>query len=303
MAATKKTVAPSNIAAWLHWLALPRNRGLVATLLVAVAAIGAFIYSWHRWGAVATGSPDYVVTPELIDISPQPAWIHGSIKADVVRTAGVKRLDLRDAKLLEHLASAFALHPWVAKVVRIEKQFPARVHVQLKYRQPVAVVEIAPQGQHGLLFIDEESVLLPSDDFGPDQAKDYLRIAGEAETTPSVYGTRWGSDRIAGAARVAVAFGKRWKPLELYRIVAAQTRDGRLEYELRTQKGARIIWGGMPGNETQAEPSAEQKIAALEQFVRNKGPLDRDGSQSLIDLRQLAAAHDQTAGRQKDQPH
>ena len=58
----------------------------------------------------------------------------------------------------------------------------------------------------------------------------------------------------------------------------------------------RVIWGPAPGSESAREPSAEQKIAALEQYVHDKGPLERDGGPPLLDLRELASAAN-TAGK------
>src|SRR5437870_4584631 len=139
MAANKPPARPRPILwRWLRIALRPHNRGVALTALLGIAAIIGAIYCWQRWGAVATQSPDYLVTPEKISVTPPPAWIHTDVKAEVVRTAGLSRLSLRDKQLVEHVAHAFALHPWVAKVVRVEKQFPAKVAVELLYRQPVA---------------------------------------------------------------------------------------------------------------------------------------------------------------------
>jgi hypothetical protein len=215
----------------------------------------------------------------------------------VIRSAALSRLDLRERNLVERIASAFALHPWVAKVVRVEKQFPSKVLVDLAYRRPVAVVEVANRSNAGLLFVDEQSVLLPSADFAPSQAKDYLRIA-DGNETPAGYGSPWGSERISGAARVAAVWGQRWQPLGLYRIVGVQLSGGRWEYQLRTQGDARVIWGAPPGGETESEPTPEQKVAALEQYIHDKGPLDRAAAPT-IDLRELAGATGKTAREPK----
>ena len=62
----------------------------------------------------------------------------------------------------------------------------------------------------------------------------------------------------------------------LYSIFAARTNGAEFAYELRTQDDkARVIWGASPGRELAGEPTATQKIAALEQYVREKGPLDK----------------------------
>jgi cell division septal protein FtsQ len=150
----------------------PQHRGpLLAAAVVGVALAG-FLYAWQRWGEPSLNSPEYAVTHEQIHVTPQPAWIHADVKAEVLRTADATRLNLRDPRLVEELAAVFALHPWVAEVVRVQKRYPARVDVELKYRRPVAAVEVSSQSEAGLLFVDAAGVLLPSADFAQGQAKD-----------------------------------------------------------------------------------------------------------------------------------
>jgi len=277
-------------AAWqiLKLLARPQNRAVVVTALVVVAAIAGVLYGWQRWGAAAVEGSDYLVTPERIVVTPQPAWIHGNVKDEVLRLAGSGPLHLQDRQLVEHLAQAFALHPWVAAVERVEKRFPARVEVRLLYRRPVLVVKMEAPEDQGLLFLDEEAVLLPSSDIAPSQARDYLRIAAGGEAPEGGYGSPWKSPRIVGAARIAAALGKRWQPLGLYWIVSSQPASGELVYELQTQEGVRVVWGAAVGHETTGEPAAEEKVTALERYIQDKGPLTRRGAAAVIDLRSLA---------------
>jgi len=280
----------------VRFLLRPQNRGLVLTAAVIVAAVTGSIYAWRRWGQPAMRSAEYVVTPERITVTPQPTWIHSNVKAEVLRSVGAQQFDLHDRKLVEQLAQAFVLNPWVNNVIRIQKRFPAQVDVELQYRRPVMVVKLDAPEEQGLLFLDAASILLPSADFAPSQAKSYLRIMASGETPAGIYGTPWGSERIAGAARIAAAWSNRWQPLGLYWIVAARSAGGELVYELRTQDDkVRVVWGVAAGHESTGEPSVEQKIAALEQYVRDKGPLSRDGAPSLIDLRELAGSAAKTA--------
>jgi len=261
---------------------------VITAMLLALAAIGS-AYAWRRWGPPAS-STEYAVTPAHITVTPRPAWIHADVKAEVLRSAAIQRLSVRDRDLVGHLSAAFAMHPWVCKVVRVGKQPPAAVMVELEYRRPVAAVEVAERGEAGLVFIDAHSVILPSSDFAPGQAKDYLRIAAGESATTSVYGTPWGNQRIAGAARLAEAWGQRWQPLGLYRIDATRSPTGELVYELKTRRGVRVVWGTAPGSESTQVPSAEQRIAALEQYIHDKGSLEREGGPALLDLRELASA-------------
>jgi hypothetical protein len=269
----------------------PQYRGLVLCVVIAAGAIGFSMYAWRRWGEPATQGSEYVVTPESILVTPQPSWIHGNVKDEVIRTAAFSELGLLDRELVERVAHAFALHPWVKRVVRVEKRHPAQVAVELEFRRPVIVVKLDAPDEQGLLFLDEESVLLPSGDFAPSQARNYLRIGAAGETPTSVYGTAWGSERIAGAARIAAAWGDQWQALGLYWIVGVRSSAGELTYELRTQDDkARVVWGPAIGRESASEAPAGQKIAALAQFVNDKGPLGKSGEEVVIDLRELTAS-------------
>ena len=285
----------------------PQHRGPLLAAAVVGAALAGLLYAWQRWGEPHLSPEEYAVTLDQIIVTPQPAWIHADVKAEVLRTTAAARLNLRDPKLVEEVAAAFALHPWVAKVVSVRKRYPARVDVELEYRRAVAAVEVSSKNEPGLLFVDAAGILLPSADFAPGQAKDFLRIAAGKETPAGVYGTAWGSERVAGAARIAAAWEgigqesgvrgqesadelKRWQKLKLYRIVPLQSPSGLVTYELRTKADARIVWGAAPGSESDGESTPEQKMALLEHYVADKGPLDRENGPAAIDLRQPAAA-------------
>ena len=265
----------------------PRYRGMVLAAVIAVAAVAGILFAWNRWGAPSMTGPDYIVTPDKIELSPQPEWIHADVKAEVVRASSLSRLPLRDPRLVEQVSQAFALHPWIAEVTRVEKRFPAQLIVSVEYRRPVAAVELTRDGKRELLFVDGEGVLLPSLDFAGNQAADYLRIGGISTTPASVYGAPWGDDAVAGAARIAAAWGERFKAAGLYRILPSESAGGEITYELRTPGEIRVIWGPAPGRESSPEPSPEQKIAALLSHITDKGPLDRPGGEHLLDLRVL----------------
>lgn len=259
---------------------------LVAIMFAGIVAVGWRIV-WNRVSEHVLTDDDYRVTPEKIAISSLPPWIHCDLKAEVMRDASLERsLSLLDEDLTKRLANAFSLHPWVAKVVRVSKHHPARVEVQLIYRQPVAMVEVSG----GLLPVDEAGVLLPSADFSPAQAKQYPRIS-RVESHPSgPVGTNWGDATVAGGAKIASAVADRWKKLRLYRILApvhtiADEHVDRYTYELTTHAGTRLLWGRPPGNEPTGEPKASEKVARLEAIAERDGSLDGKSGPRIIDLR------------------
>src|SRR5690349_15355785 len=114
MAASKAKPARSLSAGGgvVRFLMRPQNRGFVSTALVIAAAIGATVYAWQRWGHSVSESPEYLVTAQQIEVTPQPAWVHSNVKAEALRSGGISRLDLRSRQLVEQVAHAFSLHPW-----------------------------------------------------------------------------------------------------------------------------------------------------------------------------------------------
>ena len=289
MGSSTKAKSRPPASPWLRILLRPQIRGLLVSVALLMGATLAATLAWQRFGVIANASPDHLLTPDKISVTPQPDWIHSDVKAEVVLKGALTQLDLRDPQLVERIAGAFALHPWIRKIVRVEKSYPARARVEVTYRQPVAAVEWADSRDRGLLFIDDEGVLLPSADFASNQAKNFLRIGG-ADKTPAGVGLPWTSELVTGAARLAACWGDRWQPLKLYRIVGSISASGQLIYELHTANEVRVIWCAAPGQEDKSEPSPAQKIAALAQLVQDKGPLDRPGGPSLLDLRQPSPA-------------
>lgn len=264
-------------------------RRLIVLAIVTGVLFAGWGYAWRTWGEAGTRGEEFTVTPEKINITPPPAWIHADVKGEVVKSGGLSSLALRDPQLVDKVSRAFAVHSWVAKVKQVRKHFPARVDVELEYRRPMAMVEVLWQGEPKLYFIDAQSVLLPSEDFEKEveqQASLFLRIdAGDIAPAGRAFGTPWGSERIAGAALVADAWQDHWKRLGLYRIRVTEDANARPMYVLATQSDTRVLWGHAPGSETKGEQNSREKIAWLEQYVAKHGPLDQSAADAKLDLR------------------
>src|SRR5262245_37973176 len=144
---SKQSGSFAKAAGVVRLLLRPQNRGLVMSAIVIALAIGGSAYAWRRWGAPLTPAGDYAITPERITVTPQPTWIGANVKAEVLRSAALTGLDVRDPGLVEHVAQGFALHPWVAKVVRVEKRYPPHLRVELEYRRPVLVIKLDSHGE------------------------------------------------------------------------------------------------------------------------------------------------------------
>lgn len=78
----------------------------------------------------------------------------------------------------------------------------------------------------GLLPIDSEGVLLPSEDFSPKEAEAYPRLGGIKSIPVGPVGTKWGDPRVDDNAQIAAVLIGDWARLKLYRIVASPAPVG-----------------------------------------------------------------------------
>jgi hypothetical protein len=266
---------------------LGRGRSLVLSLLV----IGIFVVAWRGiWLAVrdnVVSAPQYWLTPDQVDITPTPEWIRTDIRVEAFRDAGFdKPLSILNQDLVERVAKAFSLHPWVAEVRGVRKRHPARLEVDLVYRRPVCMV-VVPDGMHP---VDTQGVLLPAANFPPFEAMQYPRLRG-VETTPTGLGNRWRDVRVVEAAEIAAAFGPAWQELRLDHITPyvepSSESAGEYSYHLFTSGGSRIDWGRAPSNRTPGEASTSEKIALLQDYFQKHGTLDGPDGPRPLDIRDL----------------
>ncbi len=264
----------------------------ICGVLVLTMLAGAYDL-WTRWGPAITSQHKYELRPEHIEITPPPPWIQANVHAEVVRDGGLVGLSILERQLTVKVAQAFAMHSWVEHVTHVSKQsHPARVTVELRYRRPVAMVEVVLDHQPGLLPIDARGVLLPPQDFSVDQTRDYLRIAVPHAVPGSPVGSPWGQAEVHEAARIAAVFREHWKSCGLYRIqlVPAGTADStRIHpvFELHSRSGAAVIWGRAPDLDDEDETrNALAKVAKILEYVQANGSLEDASDGIHLDLRE-----------------
>jgi hypothetical protein len=277
-------------------------------MALLLGVIGGPYLAWRKLKPRILGSPEYRVGPEQVEITPAPAWIHSDIRAEVFRDPSLDGpLWLTDDNLTEQIAAAFSLHPWVAKVTRVTKRHPAStnpaaVKVELVYRQPVCMVEVPG----GVLAVDAEGVLLPSEDFSPIEATRYPRLVGADQKPNSPPGRRWADAKVVGGAEIAAALGPVWEAMRLQRIVplaatavaamenGADPSDRRARepiFALFTRAGTQITWGYAPGANMLGEPPAAEKVVRLQRYLAVHDTLDGpQGQPQKVDVRTLPLA-------------
>jgi hypothetical protein len=258
------------------------GRWAALVLLIAALLAGLWLTVWDHVREHVLSNSQYRLDAKDIAITPPPPWIHTDIKAQVIRDANLESsLSILDKDLTLRLAQAFGLHPWVAKVMRASKQ--PRVEVELIYRQPAAMVEVGG----GLLPVDAEGVLLPSEDFTPAEAKTYPRLTDISTSPVGSPGTAWGDGRVTGASQIAAVLGTHWQEMKLDHILPSPSRVGvrtsaDIVYEVYTRSGTRILWGHAPAAEVSGEMRTAAKITELIKRLRQDGSLDADSGD--IDL-------------------
>ncbi len=274
---------PSAIAAAARQLYRPMT--LVTTALVVLA--GLFLPKLKSHLPDLSERSEYLLPANDIEITQPPHWVPRQLVSQVVENAGLpEKLTLLDEALVQDVAEAFRINPWVEEVVSVTKSYPAKVVVVLNYRRPVAMVEVK-QGQYP---IDSHGVLLPPQDFSVADTRAYPLIAGVVSTPQGPAGTGWGDKVVEDAAALAAELGSQWKKLGLAAIVCPTSSDDHAKIDegvfvLLAKGGSRVLWGHAPGTDHPGELSTKQKLGRLEDYVKRFGGFDRPQGPYQIDIR------------------
>lgn len=268
------------------------------TLLVIVplllTGLGTAIYwGWQVVRQSAPVSAEYGLRPGDIEIVPESKWMdrHELLKKVVHGASLDDRLSLLDPGLNERISLAFLDHPWVERVVRVEKFQPPRIRVTLVFREPIAIVEAAATDDSEAAVphvVDRHGIYLPVENFVTEPAglQGLARIRN-APLRPPPAGKRWQDGRVRGGAKIAAAFGPLWKDFSLLAVEPSpQPIPGSTEiydYDLVTRGGKRIGWGPqyvdaeLDSDSRADEPTAEEKVARLKNYV-TQHQIDLDGN-------------------------
>jgi hypothetical protein len=236
-----------------------------AVVLAAIVGVG---WLWRQYGDAVGWAGDNLLEPATIDVRGVAPWVRADIKAEALKAASLDRgLPLTDPDLANRLARAFDTHPWVKRVIDVRLVHPPAATVEIVCREPAAMVAV----KGGLLAVDAESVVLPSDDFSADIAAEYPRLTGIDSSPQGPEGSRWGDVVVEEGAAVASVIGPDWKALGLVECKPVITAGVR-RWELVGPDAKTIRFGSAPGHETAGEPSAALKAAALRALVGHPLP-------------------------------
>jgi hypothetical protein len=271
-----------------NWLTRVVFQPPVLIVLAAVVSLPVLVPQLLRSFPDLRGRDEYTLTAQDIHILPLvPDWIPEDFVAQTLLDAGIQEpFSVLDVDLSARLAAAFAVQPWVSRVVRVEKAAPAQVRVELEFHAPVAMVEV----KQGFYPVGADGLLLPPADFTADDAARYPRIQGVLSTPDGPAGTPWGDVGVVGAARLAEVLVPIWQRLGLGAILVPKREQAEvpldsLNYVVLTPGGSRIIWGRAPGSSHPGELAPEQKIGRLQKYFADFGSFDKPHGPYEIDIR------------------
>ena len=272
--------------------ALRKPRFLI--LLAAPLAIAAAVTSFRHISPILVSRPEYRIHPAEVILPPAPAWIPRNLAEQVFNSSGLgTHLSLLDPTVSERVAAAFHSHPWIERVVSVQKRWPSRIVVDAVYRQPVAMV----RGIDGFYPIDHSGILLPARDFSDTDVQQFPVIEQVTSNPLGRLGEPWGDPAVAAAAKLAEVLLQKadeqrnwWQLLNLAAIVVPRNvtlpdSAEELQFELRTKGGSRILWGRSPEARHPGEIDLTRKLQRLRELHSRFGNPDNQQDQWQIDIR------------------
>jgi hypothetical protein len=196
------------------------------------------------------GNDRYAVAMTDIDCAAPPGLDRQAFLEEVQYLANLPdKLDLLDDELPRKLAEALELHPWVARVERVEKVSPSGLRAEITFRIPALAIELG----EGRRAVDAEGTLLP--------------IAAYSSRLPLLEGPARSDKpgaividrRVAAAAATVGYLRPHWKQLALEGCTVS-VEDGQVSFKT---KNLRVLWGQQPGREDEGEATAGEKRRRL----------------------------------------
>lgn len=269
---------------------LSRRRVLA---IVALGVVGMLAFggqaAWKLAAPLIVNRERYLLRAEAITITPPPEWISADVRGQVIHNAGLDgRLSVLDPGFFQAVSNAFALHPWVKSVDKIEKSQGPAVEVTLTYRKPVAVID-APNGNGGqLLPVDERAVHLPAGDVPLIRRERLPRLTNIVGLPPE--GQAWDDGRVPGGVQIAMGLADVWEAWHLQEIAPSARLEVRGDrqyfvYTIVTRGRTQINWGAAPLAGAPGEHEFAVKLARLKQCVEEHGPLNTPEAPGTVNVR------------------
>jgi hypothetical protein len=164
---------------------------VVAPLVGLAALLVGVIWAGQEMRERLRDRERYRIAFTDVDCATPPGSSRGDFLTEVQYLSNLPdQLVLIDNDLPQRLSDAFARHPWVEQVERVEVREKS-VQVRLVFREPALLVERFQR------VVDRHGILLPAT--APSAGLRVLKEAVKAPAGPA--GTPWGDDRVTAEAR------------------------------------------------------------------------------------------------------
>jgi hypothetical protein len=269
-----------------------------AGLIVLGALVLAAGFLWVKRASLdwLADQPQYQVPfdqIQLVDASgqpnPPPRWYHGGARVFLENV----RIASREPEAVsvlhftaDRLSQVFKNYAWVEDVIGVHYG-PGSIRVELRYRQPVAWVQLRGGEQ---IMVDHEGTILPAKDIDVSALGRVIKIYGDlndnglAPPSDFRFGVKWKcragapaveevDSRILAAARLAgfltgeeqARDAEKSPALRVIGIIVTDFRGRGLF--VSNNEDAAILWGDAPGSERPETPSADEKWAMLRRWA------------------------------------
>jgi hypothetical protein len=204
-----------------------------------------------------------------IEFSHRPQWARGDLLAMLDLTAR-RALTGNPLERTDLVAARHALldSGWFDEIRQVRRDRADLVRIDAVFVEPAAVIR-DDEGDH---LVDPAGRLLPRT-FPHDGAGAQLVIVGAHFDRPARPGVAWDGADVAAALRLLrLVDARAWRDqigaIDVSRYLAEET------IVIRTDIGARIIWGCAPGAESPLEVSADAKLAYLDRAFADFSRID-----------------------------
>lgn len=286
---------------------------LISTLGPALLLVAGYLL-WRNYGAAHLNTMLYGVQSQNIVLTPQPVWIRSNVLDEVCEGSNLERLSTLDRQMSAVFYNAFRSHPWIRRVIHVGKAAGGIVRVNVEYREPLAMVYCelpsppdslsaatasnewtvktstpskAPTNNQKISFlpVDAEGVLLPTQDFQPEQVRQFMLIYAQGAVPIGMIGSEYGDARIKEALLLCrlVKDVREKLGLERVYVYADPSGQGPSQWTLElTTRDKRISWGHPPGLESPGEPGFSAKLRKLGDFILS--PTSSEATLTELDL-------------------
>lgn len=295
----------------------PWRRGSVVPLILLLFGFGAWRI-WQKYEDEVLGHHAYLLDAQHIQYTSPPEWLTRDILAEVIKNGSLESRKIHETGLTVRIANAFEHHPWVKRVDRVRLHYPAKLDVEVQYRQPVAMVALPDDNPNDTevprLPVDSEGFLLPPEDFitesrelRPEFDDKFPRIDVGGSGPAGVDGAAWGDPVVEDAAKLAELLCQDWASLKsvLYQIELSSQPTTTQDFDIRGRPdigpvppGLLVHWGRAPGKELAMEPTAAEKLAILKKRI-NESKLTGHQLLGVIDLRSTTSLRNMGAREQE----